>query len=83
MQFGDRKLIDSTSAAFTNRVLPDVNTDEVVESFITSSSKGHCTYQRENDDKCDGWEEDACANGHDGYIGCYLHFELPRGVEIL
>ena len=60
-----------------------MNTEEVVESFITSSSKGHCTNQRENDDKCDGWEEDACANGHDGYIGCYLHFELPRGVEIL
>ena len=76
MQFGDRKLIDSTSAAFTNRVLPDVNTEEVVE-IITSSSKGHCTYQCENDDKCDGREEDACANGHDGYIGCYLHSELP------
>jgi len=77
MQFGDRKLIDSTSAAFTNHVLPDVNTEKVVESFITSSSKGHCTNQRENDDKCDGWEEDAYANGRDGDIGCYLHFELP------
>ena len=68
MQFGDRKLIDSTSAAFTNRVLPDVNTEEVVE-IITSSSKGNCTYQCENNYQCDGWEEDACANGHDGYVG--------------
>jgi len=76
MQFGDRKLIDSTSAAFTNRVLPDVNTEEVVE-IITSSSKGHCTYQCENDDKCDRREEDACANRHDGYVGSYLHCELP------
>ncbi len=54
-----------------------MNTEEVIESFITPSSKGHCTYQRENDDECDGREEDACANSHDGYVGCYLHCELP------
>jgi len=77
VQFGDCKLINSTSAAITCRGLPNVNTEEVVESFITSSSKGHCTYQCENDDECDGREEDACANSHDGYIGRYLHFELP------
>jgi hypothetical protein len=77
MQFVYRKLIDLTSTAITCRVLPDVNTEEVVESFITSSSKGHCTYQCENDDKRDGREEDACANRHDGYIGSYLHCELP------
>jgi|LakMenE18May11ns_1017448.scaffolds.fasta_scaffold9505009_2 hypothetical protein len=77
MQFVYRKLIDLTSTAITCRGLPDVNTEEGVESFITSSSKGHCTYQRENDDECDGREEDAGANSHDGYIGCYLHFELP------
>jgi hypothetical protein len=70
MQFGDRKLIDLTSAAITCRGLPNVNTEEVVESFTTSSSKRHCTYQRENDDECDGREDDACANSHDGYVGC-------------
>ena len=49
----------------------------VICRFIHHALKGHCTYQCENDDKCDGREEDACANGHDGYIGCYLHSELP------
>jgi hypothetical protein len=38
-------------------------------SFTTSSSKCHCTYQRENDDKCDGREENAHTHGHDGHIG--------------
>ncbi len=48
-----------------------------MRSFKTPSSKSYCTYQCENDDKRDGREEDACANRHDGYIGSYLHCELP------
>ena len=38
-------------------------------SFITSSSKGHCTYQREHDDHCDGREENPHTHGHDGHVG--------------
>jgi hypothetical protein len=38
-------------------------------SFITSSSKGHCTYQGENDDKRDGREENPDTHGRDGHIG--------------
>ena len=58
-----------------------MNTEEVVGSFITSSSKGHCAHQRENDDKCDGWEEYPYTHGRDGYIGSYSHVDLPSGAK--
>ena len=35
----------------------------------TPSSKSYCTYQRENDDKCDGGEENPYTHGRDGHIG--------------